>query len=75
LIVEIKPVIDIRNCWKNPDETTLVPGIENVVHDFKGTVKCICPRYDKEREMEYGELRKNVVPTRGDAVVISFENE
>ena len=55
---EIKPVIDIRNCWKDPDETKLVPGTENVVYDFKGTVKCVCPRHGKEREMGYGGFEK-----------------
>ena len=55
---EIKPVIDIRNCWQDPDKTKLVPGTENVVYDFKGTVKCVCPRHDKEREMGYGGFEK-----------------
>jgi hypothetical protein len=55
---QIKPVIDIRNCWKDPDETKLVPGTENVVYDFKGTVRCVCPRQGKEREMGYGGFEK-----------------
>ncbi len=36
----IKPVIDIRNCWKDPDDTKLVPGTENVVYDYAGMDEC-----------------------------------
>jgi hypothetical protein len=56
---QIKPVIDIRNCWQDADETKRVPSTENVVYDFKGTVKCVCPRTGKEREMAYGGFEKN----------------
>ena len=55
----IKPVIDIRNCWKDPDETKLVPGTENVVYDYAGTVKCVCPRHGKHYEMAYGGFEKD----------------
>jgi len=56
---EIKPVIDIRNCWKDPDETKLVSGTGNVVYDFKGTVQCVCPRHGKMREMAFGGFEKD----------------
>jgi len=56
---EIKPVIDIRNCWKDPDETKLVPGTENVVYDYAGTVRCVCPRHGKRYEMAYGGFEKD----------------
>lgn len=56
---QIKPVIDIRNCWQDTDETKLVPGTENVLYDFSGTVKCVCPRSGKEREMAYGGFEKD----------------
>jgi len=56
---KIKPVIAIRNCWKDPDETKLVPGTENVVYDYSGTVKCVCPRHGKTREMAYGGFEKD----------------
>ena len=31
----IKPVIDIRNCWKDPDTTKVVPGTENMIYDYQ----------------------------------------
>ena len=40
---DIKPVIQIRNCWQNQTEK-LVPGQEqrgNIVHDEAGTVFCV----------------------------------
>ena len=55
----IKPVIDIRNCWKDPDTTKVVPGTENVIYDYRGTVSCVCPRSDKQREMAYGGFEQN----------------
>lgn len=55
---QIKPVIAIRNCWQDGDETRLVPGSENVVYDFKGTVKCVCPQTGKQRDMAYGGFEK-----------------
>ena len=45
----IKPVIDIRNLWKDGDETRLLPGKENIVYNYGGfekdreTLKYICP--------------------------------
>jgi len=40
---EIKPVIDIRNLWKDGEETKLVSGYENIVYDYKGPVFCVAP--------------------------------
>lgn len=56
---EIKPVIDIRNCWKDRDDTKLVPGQENVVYDFSGTVKCVCPKKGNIRDMAFGGFEKD----------------
>ncbi len=39
----IKPVIDIRNLWQDPDPTRLLGNHENVVHDYKGSIYCYCP--------------------------------
>lgn len=44
---QIKPVIDIRNMWRDPDKTRLLAGRENVVYDYKGTVSCVCPETGK----------------------------
>ena len=56
---KIKPVIDIRNLWKDADSTKVVPGEENVVYDFAGTVKCVCPHRGKIREMAYAGFEKS----------------
>ena len=59
----IKPVIAIRDCWQDGEETKLVPGTENVLYDYEGQVYCLCPRTlaarkageaDRQREMAYG---------------------
>jgi len=50
----IKPVVDIRNTWKDGEQTARVVGTENVVYDYRGTVSCICPDTGTQREMAYG---------------------
>src|SRR5699024_7116776 len=39
----VKPVVDIRNMWKDSDETRLLANFPNVVYDYKGNVQCYCP--------------------------------
>jgi hypothetical protein len=69
----IKPVIAIRNCWQDGEETRLVPGTENVVYDYEGKVYCYCPRTlaarktgeaDKKREMAYGGFERDRMTLR-----------
>jgi len=55
----IKPVIDIRNCWKDGEKTKVLEGRENVVYDYKGTVSCVCPQTGKQREMANGGFEKS----------------
>lgn len=55
----IKPIIDIRNCWKDGEETRLVTSQTNVVYDFKGTVSCICMKTGTERPMVFGGFEKD----------------
>ncbi|WP_373895059.1 transposase [Virgibacillus sp. CBA3643] len=55
----IKPVIDIRNMWKDGEETRLLEYYENVVHNYKGNVYCHCPVTGKEREMANGGFEKD----------------
>ena len=55
----IKPVIDIRNMWKDGEPTRLVSGTLNVVYDYKGTVFCHCPRTGERCEMAYGGFEKD----------------
>ena len=56
---EIKPAIDIRAMWKEPDETRVVPGTRNVVYDQQGTVYCHCPKTGCRRRMAYGGFEKD----------------
>jgi hypothetical protein len=56
---KIKPIMDIRNMWKDPDKTRLLPGKENVVYNYKGTVSCVCPETGKQREMCNGGFEKD----------------
>lgn len=50
----IKPVIDIRNMWKDGEDTRLLKGHDSVVYDFRGRVYCYCPLTLKRREMACG---------------------
>jgi len=55
---KIKPVIDIRNMWKDGEKTRLLEGYENVTYDYKGTVYCYCPATGTRREMVNGGFEK-----------------
>ena len=56
---EIKPVIDIRNMWKDGEETKIIEGKWNIVYNYKGDVFCVCPKTGKNREMAYGGFEKD----------------
>lgn len=56
---EIKPVIDIRNMWKDGEQTKVVEGTWNVVYDYKGEVFCVCPATGVQREMAYGGFEQD----------------
>jgi len=55
----IKPVIDIRNMWKDGEKTKLVKGRTNIVYDYRGTVYCYDPVTELRREMAYGGFEKD----------------
>jgi hypothetical protein len=55
----IKPIIDIRNCWKDGEKTRGVDGLANVVYDYKGTVSCVCMATGEEHEMAYGGFERD----------------
>jgi len=55
----IKPIIDIRNMWKDPDRTKMLPGYDNVVYNYKGVISCYCPKTNKKKEMAYGGFEKD----------------
>jgi Transposase DDE domain/Transposase domain (DUF772) len=52
----IKPIIDIKNQWKDADETRQLKtrDIENATYDHIGTVFCHCPATGEIRKMTYG---------------------
>lgn len=56
---QIKPVIDIRNMWKDEDKTRLLTGRENVAYNYKGNVYCYCPETGAQREMAVGGFEKD----------------
>ena len=55
----IKPVIDIRNTWKDGEKTRLLGEHKNVTYDYRGKIFCHCPETGKERNMAYGGFEKN----------------
>jgi len=56
---KIKPVIDIRNMWKDGEETHLLSGRTNVTYNYKGNVYCYCPETNTQREMANGGFEKD----------------
>jgi hypothetical protein len=55
----IKPVIDIRNLWKDGEETKLLDGQNNVVYDYQGNVYCYCMMTGQRRSMAFGGFEKD----------------
>lgn len=57
---EIKPIIDIRNMWKEK-ETRLLKGKDlfNVSYDYKGEVYCHCPKNGEIRKMAYNGFERD----------------
>jgi len=56
---KIKPVIDIRNMWKDSEETRQLEGKENVVYNYKGEVYCYCLKTGKKRQMPSGGFERD----------------
>ena len=55
----IKPVIDIRNMWKDGESTHVLPGQTNVAYNYRGQVFCHDPVNGVEREMSHGGFEKD----------------
>lgn len=80
----IKPVIDIRNMWKDNDETRLLMDYENIVYNYKGNVSCVCMETGIQREMcvggfesdrkEHGTLKK-LCPAKHYGVECKYMNK
>lgn len=56
---KIKPVVDIRNMWKDPDGTRQLEGYENAVYNYKGNVYCYCLETGEKREMAVGGFEED----------------
>jgi len=56
---QIKPVIDLRNMWRDGEETRLFSGRTNVTYNYKGKVYCYCPKTNTKREMANGGFEKD----------------
>ncbi len=72
---EIKPVIDIRNCWQDGETSKVVEGQLNVIYTFDGEVSCVCPRTGTEHSMSYGgfERDRNTLKYRCPARALGIE--
>lgn len=55
----IKPIIDIRNMWRDPDATRQLGGYENAVYNYKGNVYCYCLDTGEKREMAVGGFEED----------------
>jgi Transposase DDE domain/Transposase domain (DUF772) len=59
----IKPVIDIRNMWKDGEKTrSFEEGrnkYKNITYDYKGTIFCHCPKTGEVRKMKFGGFEKD----------------
>lgn len=51
---KIKAIIDIRNMWKDGEETKQLKKLQNVTYDYKGVVFCHCPKTGDIKKMAYG---------------------
>ena len=55
----IKPVIDIRNMWKDGEETKGLGAVWNMVYSYDGRVMCENPNGEQRREMAFGGFEKD----------------
>lgn len=62
----IKPVIDIRNLWKDGDSTRVLPGHDTVTYNYRGEVFCHEPDTGEAHRMANGgfEADRNTLKKR-----------
>lgn len=54
----IKPIIDIRNTWKEKDNTRQLPRTKNILYNYRGDIFCFCRQSGEIRSMAYGGFEK-----------------
>ncbi len=55
----IKPVIDIRNSWRDGETSRLLPGHANATYDLHGNVDCYEPETGARHRMANGGFEKD----------------
>jgi len=62
----IKPIIDIRDMWKDGEDSKVLENEGNVVYDYCGNVYCYDPDTGLKRKMAYGgfEKKRNTLKQR-----------
>ena len=80
----VKPVIDIRNMWREEgDEIARVEGEpvtrqlyhyepDNIVYDYKGTIYCVCPDTYNLQEMTFSGFEKDRETLKYKCPVLSY---
>ncbi len=73
----IKPIIDIRHMWKDPDPTRpLYPErADNIIYDENGTIFCVCPKTCERREMAYSGFEKDRDTLKYRCPACTYESE
>ena len=73
----IKPIIDIRNMWKDGEKTKQLNlrNIQNATYDYKGTVFCHCPKTEEIRPMSHNgfEEKRNTLKYTCPALAYGIE--
>jgi len=55
----VKPIIDIRNMWKDKDATRLLGNTNNIVYDYMGKISCYCMVNGEKKDMAYAGFEKD----------------
>jgi hypothetical protein len=56
----IRPVIDIRDLWKQDKTRPLIPDrVDSFIHDEKGNVSCVCPTTGETRKLSFCGFEKD----------------
>jgi len=73
---EIKPLIDIRDLWKDGEQTRslFTEWADNIVYDYQGNIYCHCPETDEQRQMAFVgfEAKRGTLKYRCPAVAYGF---